>query len=396
MSDTVIRGHKFRIYPTEEQQIILDRYIELFREIYNWGINKEEELRQLQKEGKSEYGFCGYYDLRAMFRKERREDPNSIWRDIPSTTGSLALKNVETAYKKFFKKLTRYPKLKGKTTDKSYYSFNTRYDRFSIHGDKIKIEGIKTLISLKFNSGFYTDDVINPTILRDKLNRYYVSFSLVHKVQELDIPKTEGIGIDLGCRRTITLSTGEIFNQPNEKLEKLERKRRRQQERVTRDTNYRKTLAQYMGVNVEDIPKSKRALRRELNLIKTYKKIHNIKNTFYHTITKHVVDRNPDYICMETFSVREIQKERPYMNDKLVKVSFYTICEMFRYKCEDRNIPFIQAPRDFASTQICNHCGNKKKMYNYHTYKCPVCGMIEDRDINAAINLRNYGSRFII
>lgn len=396
MSDTVIRGYKFRIYPTEEQRKTIDRYIEIFREVYNWGLNKEEEYRQSQKEGKSKYGFYRYYDLRKMYKKERRENPDSIWNEMPSVSGGLALKNVETAYLKFFKKLTRYPKPKGKTTDKSYYSFNTRYERFNIHGDSIKIEGIKTRIALKFNCGIYSDKVINPTISRDKLNRYFVSFNLKQKVEPLNIPISEGIGIDLGCRQTIVLSTGEIFNQPNENLEKLDRKRRREQKRVTRDINYRKALAAYLGVNEEDIPKSKRALRREFNLNKTYKKIHNIKNTFYHTVSKHVVDRNPAFICMETFKVREIQRERPFMNDELVKVSFYTITQMFKYKCENVSIPFYQAPRDFASTKICSNCGNKKEMYNYRKYKCPVCGMIEDRDINAAINLRNYGYKLAI
>ena len=83
------------------------------------------------------------------------------------------------------------------------------------------------------------------------------------------------------------------------------------------------------------------------------------------------------------------------MNKILRDVSFYDITQKMKYKCENRNIPFIQAPREFASTQICSNCGHQKKMYSNHTYKCPICGMVEDRDINAAINLKNYGSQFI-
>ena len=95
---------------------------------------------------------------------------------------------------------------------------------------------------------------------------------------------------------------------------------------------------------------------------------------------------------METFSVREIERDTPYMHKKLCHISFYDIIQKMKYKCENYNIPFIQAPREFPSTQICSRCGNIKKMYRNHTYKCKVCGMVEDRDINAAINLMNYGS----
>ena len=389
------RGSKLRIYPTEEQKITIDRYIEVFREIYNWGINKEEELRQLQKQGKVKYGFCSFRSLRKMYRKERKENPNSIWNDMPSTSGSLALQNVETAYKKFFKKLTRYPKLKKKTTSKSYYSFNTRYDRFNIDGVSIKIEGIPTRISLGFDSKIYSSDenikITNPTIIRNKLNEYYVSFNLLVDSEDLDIPKSKGIGIDLGCRQTFALSTGEVFNQPKEILNKLERKRIKQQRHVTRDINRRLNEATHTKTKYEDIPESKRAIKRRHKLNKTYRKIHNIKDTFYHNVTKQIVDRNPEFVCMETFKVREIQRTEPYMNDKICTVSFYDITRKLKYKCEKYNIPFIQAPTEFASTKTCSNCGHKKKMKGKHIYKCPVCGMKMDRDINAAINLKNYG-----
>ena len=225
------------------------------------------------------------------------------------------------------------------------------------------------------------------------MGNYYISFSLEEESKDLETSKTEGIGIDLGIRRTFTLSTGEIYNQPK-KIKKLERRRDRQQSYVTRDQKRRLKESMRTKTKYEDIPESKRAFKRRLKLNKIHKKIHNIKNTFYHTITKQIVMRNPEFVCMETFSVREIQKSEPYMNNKIVQVSFYDITQKMKYKCENYNIPFIQAPMDFASTQICSSCGSKKIMRNYHTYKCPVCGMVEDRDINAAINLMNYGSLF--
>ena len=98
---------------------------------------------------------------------------------------------------------------------------------------------------------------------------------------------------------------------------------------------------------------------------------------------------------METFHVIKIIKDNSFISKDICQVSFYDITRKLNDKCNKYNIPFIQAPIDFASTQICNNCGSKKKMYGNHVYKCKKCGMVEDRDINAAINLRNYGSQFI-
>lgn len=398
MGKTIIRGYKYKIYPTEEQACQIDRFIDITRYVYNWGIAKEQEIYEKYKRGGSKYQFYTFYELRSLFRNERNNNPNLYWlKDMPIETASLQLRNVFNGYKRFFNRQNENPPY-FKSKKKCKKTFNTRYDRFNIENDCIKIEGIKDRISLGFESNFningYRDKkkIINPTITKDYLGNYYVSFSIEEEIIGLPVlNEEEGIGIDLGIRRTFTLSNGKIYNQPKEKLNILENKRRRQQRHVTRDINRRISESKYTKTKHEDIPKSKRSIKRENKLLKTYRKIHNIKNTFYHTITKKIVDMKPKYVCMETFSVKDIQKNKPYINDKLAQVSFYDITQKMKYKCEERNIPFIQVPREFASTQICNNCGNQKKMYGYHTYKCPVCGMIEDRDINAAINLKNYG-----
>lgn len=388
---TFHRGYKFKIYPNEEQKKQLDCFIDLFRYVYNWGLSKEEELYELYKEGLSSKRFYNFYDLCDLFTQERN-DPNKEWlKEIPNTTARLALRNVINAYNKFFKKINKRPKLKTKKKDNG--SFNTRNDRFRIYDDQIKIEGIDTRIDLGFNPGLnYTDcKYINPTVTRNYFGEYFVSFSLEEESKPLEISKTEGVGIDLGIRQTFVLSTGEIFNQPMEKLERLERQRRRQIERVSRDINRRLEIADRTKTKYDDIPMSKLAEKKLNRLRKIEQKIHNIKEDCYHKIVKKIVDRNPEFVCVETFRVKDIGHDNPYMFKHLVKVSFYDITQKVKEKCEEREILFIEAPQQFPSSQICSNCGNVKKIHGKHTYKCKVCGFEEDRDINAAINLRDYG-----
>ena len=390
----IIRGYKYMIYPTEDQVNKLDKFTNLFRYVYNWGVAKERERYEQYQNGNDEYGFYSFYDLCQMLTIERNNNPELRWlQELPLTTARLALRNVVIAYKKFFKGVTKFPKFLSKKKRKP--SFNTRADRFKILNNSIKIEGINDNIDLGFNSGLDLNKCINPTISKDNLGNYYVSFSLEEESKNLDIPKTEGIGIDLGVRRTFTLSTGEIYNQPKEKLDKLEKRRRKQQRHVTRDINRRFEESKRTKTKYEDIPKSKRAIKRENKLKRTYRKIHNIKDTFYHTITKQIAMRNPEFVCMETFRVSEMGKQKNHMYKILNDTSFYDIIQKMQYKCSVYDIPFVQAPQEFPSTKKCSNCGRTKYMGSKHIYACPVCGMKKDRDINAAINLRNYGSQFI-
>ena len=388
---TYMHGYKYKIYPTEEQSKQIDQLINLARFAYNWGIAKEREIYEQYKQGLSEKSHYSYFDLDHLFRKERDENPDMYWiKDFPTTPAKYALRNVVSGYKRFFKRQNK-SKPHFKSRKKCKKSYNVRHDTFSVKGDYIKMEGINNNISLGFDCGINISKAINPVITKDKFGDYYISFSIEEECRTLNIPKTDGIGIDLGVINTFTLSTGEIYIQPNEKLSKLRKRRIRQQRHVTRDIKRRMKEADRTKTKYEDIPKSKRAIKRELRLAKLYRKEHNIKDTFYHTITKQIIMRNPEYVCMETFSAMEIQARQSGASKYLVDTSFYDIICKMRNKCITYNIPFIQAPKNYPSSQICHNCGTRKKIRGYRTYKCIVCGMIEDRDINAAINLKNYG-----
>ena len=394
MSKTIIRGYKYKIYPTEEQKSQLDKFINLYRYVYNWAINLEKESYELYKQNLTDKSFYNFFDLCQKFKEFRDQSKNEWLKEIPNTTARLALRDAIQAYKSFFNKLNGFPKFKSKK--KSSKFFKTRNDRFRILGDNIKVEGINTTIDLHFNCGFNSTDIdnktikfIQPSISKDNFGDYFVSFSIEEESKILEIEKSDVIGIDLGIRQTFALSTGEVFTQPNEKINKLEHRRRKIQRHITRDINHRLEESMHTKTKYEDIPKSKRSIKRENRLRKIYTKIHNIKETYYHTITKQIVMRNPKAVIMETFKVKQITKNKKYMAKQLVQVSFYDITQKMKYKCQMYNIPFKQADINYPSSQICSCCGSRKRIWSKKVYKCKVCGNIIDRDINAAINLKN-------
>lgn len=392
----LLRGYKFKIYPTEDQKDQINQLIDFTRAVYNWGLGKEYELfeQHNNKTAKHKYKIYSYFDLEKMFREERDTNPKKSWfGDHPLTTAKYALRNVHRGLKMFLDHINPgKPKFKKKNQCKK--SFNTRQDTFKIKYDKVRFEGVDGFIDLKFDSGLDYDRVINPAVSLDNLGNYYVAFSLEVEMPDNDKSKSEPLGIDLGLVNTMTLSNGMTFNQSNKKIQRIRHRRKRKQRQVTRDINRRLEIARHTKTKYRDIPKSKNAIKRELDLNKSFKKEHDIKNTEYHTFTKRIVDMNPEYVVMETFQVRRIQRQNPYLSSKIAQVSFYTLTHMMKYKCENRNIPFIQAHLNFPSSQICSNCGSVKKTKK-RQYKCTVCGLSIDRDINAAINLKKYGSRHL-
>lgn len=388
------KGHKYKIYPTEEQKQKLDRYIDLYRYVYNWALAKEQEIYELYKNGKSDKSFYTYFDLCTIFREYRNNEENQWLLYMPSHTACNAIKELCTAYLRFFNGLSGHPKYK--TKKKSKKSFTTRSNRFRAYDTCIKIEGMnmQDRIDLGFNSGYDKDTIyLNTVISKDNIGNYFVSFCTIEdKIIE---PHNQNIiGIDLGIRNTFTTSipiNGSYYHkQPLEKIRKLKRNISKLQVRISRNQHCRLNEAKRTKTKYEDIPKSKRQIKREKIINKKYIKIHNIKNTYYDTIIKNIVDTNPTAIVMEDFKYNKIINSQKYMAKYMVDTSFFSIIEKMKYQCNKRNISFIQAPTDFPSTQICNCCGYKQKMGNKKIYKCPICGNIIDRDLNAAYNLENY------
>lgn len=398
---TVIRGRRLRIYPSEEQKAIIQKFIDLYRYVYNWGIAKQRERYRLYKDGKSEYGFYQFHELVAEYHKFKLSGDNIWLLNLPDSTSNLALQDVCFAYLKYFKAIQRRekvirPNYKSKKT--APMSFKTRNNRFYIDGDKVRFEGLPRtrwsgkeagLVDLGFDTGFRKKDktkFIRPSIVLDKLGRYWVCFAVERSVEEYDRPKTEVLGIDLGVRNTITLSTGETFHRPQDKIDRVQKRLKRAAKHYYRDILRRQAEARRTKTKYEEIPVSKRSQKRLRRVIQLNEKITHIKEAFYHKTIKEIVARNPEAIVLENIKVRKFVKSKA-----LKTADFYKMRMMFQDKCELHNIPVILAPENYQSSQICSNCGSIRKPSNA-TYICHECGLRIDRDVNAALNLKSLYS----
>lgn len=378
-------GYKIKLFPTDEQKERIIAIANTFRYCYNLGL---DIARRYRNEGKSSPNYIQYnYEFQAL----RKSEEYKWLLDFPLSTCENAFKNVQTAFKNFFAKRCRYPKYKSRKRDK--LKFHTRDERLKFSKKDrryVHIEGIKDYI-------FCGDHniPIGPAI---KYVNAYVYFDYKDFWLSLSVKFNEPIefeahgeplGIDLGVRKMITLSNGEWFKTPD--VSKIEKKMKRIDRRMVADVNRRFDQSVRTRTKYDDIPKSKNQLKREQRYRECVRKIANIFNTAIHQASRKIADMKPEFVVLEDLGKTKTIQRHPYMAKHLHNFRNYKMRNYITYKCEQIGSKIIIADRNFPSSKTCSCCGNIQNIGNKEIYKCNKCGFIMDRDINAAINLREYG-----
>lgn len=396
--DEMYLGAKICMYPTESQKERLFELIDLYRYVYNWALAFRESYYKRFLEGEEKFKWLSDYDMSAEYSKLiANEDYNWLRERMPRQTARNAIKDVEKSFNKFFENYSGYPRFK--TFKRSVKSFKPRVDRCYIKDGKVKVEGFgyQEFIDLKYHGfdgygynylGKPLDVPIYDVSIKYESERFWLCFKYPIKPTPLEITQTDVIGIDLGIRQTMVLSNGEIYMVPDvyketKKIQMLDRA-------INRDRMRRRRQARALHVNISEIKKSNSELERESLRRRYYKDMHNKRFSFYHQSTSKIVNTNPRAIVMETFHVTRIMRDAPYLAAKLHQVAFYSITDMFRYKCEKNCIPFLQADENYPSSKICSKCGAyNDTLGSKKIFKCKCCGNTIDRDLNAAINLKH-------
>lgn len=373
-------GYKVVIYPTDEQKEEIAHIINIYRAVCNLTLEFQNEA---QKDNK----YISYYTMSKRFSTLLKEKEYS-WIDIGLSTVRQAILDIDRGYKKFFNHQSNHPKFKSRKRDKK--SFNTRCERCHIKGEYIQISGLKSGKGLVYAAKHNIPQGKRLYVTGVEFDGYRYWFYCKVEMPRIDmsnIPQSDPIGIDVGIRKMITTSNGDIYNLPDTR--KLEKRRNRQQKRLSRYQHSLMKESIRTRTKYEDMPRSKSMLKLMYQYRKTCNKITNKRNTVIHTATKRIVDLNPSSIVIEDIKVGDILKEGKWMNKFIPQLIFNKIHTQIKYKADNRGIPVIIADRNYPSSKICSSCG-----YIYHsfasqkTFICPCCGLRIDRDINAALNLK--------
>ena len=432
MNDNYV-GYRIKLYPTEEQIDTFEKYFGACRFVYNLGIDLEEEYYEASKNDDStKYKTLSHYGLINKLTSLKKEDKYYWLNDFDTGSLRLVLKDVEIAFKRFFNKISKYPKYKSK---KNYHQmFPVRSERLKVYESSIylpSIGEIQTGINKQELIGAGNKDkknsiykhYCNARVVYDGYS-YWLTFTL-EKNHEQGIecnsckrfinnevwnhkPYSDDVGIDLGCGRSkwIVDSQGTRIVRPDTskseaKIKKLQRKLACK--RRVNDKKFEEELLQQGEITNPTLVKARRRYsNNELKILKKmnkeYKHITNVKKNAIHEYACNLIETKPRSVTMETLSVEDMllknkdipRKHRDRHNKMVYESMLYTVIDIIDTKCTNNNIPVIYANDDYPSTQLCSRCGNRYHVGKSNIYHCPSCGLDIDRDYNASLNLRDF------
>lgn len=367
----MILTKKVRLYPTKEQEQKLWQSVGTARFIYNWTLARQEEN---YKEGGK---FLSDNELRNQITQLKKD--KLYWlKEVSNNVAKQAVKDACNAYKRFFRGLANKPKFKSKKRSKS--SFYNDTNKLKVKDKTVLLEKvgwvkIKEQIPMAIK---YT----NPRISYD--NKYwYISVGI--ETEQLKEKLTDiSLGIDLGLKNLAICSDGTVYKNINKTymVKKTEKRLKRLQRKASKKYQKNKKGKEYV--------KTKNIIKLEKRIQQTHRRLANIRNNYLHQTTTSIAKTKPYRIVIEDLNVKGMMKNK-YLSDSIRKQCFYEFKRQLEYKCKFRGIEFIIADRFYPSSKTCSHCGQIKHDLKLkdRVYKCD-CGLILDRDLNAAINLSKY------
>lgn len=369
----MLKGFQYRLYPTSEQQVLLNKHFGCVRFVYNWAL----ETKNKAYVGERKSITC--FDLVTQLPKLKEE--NEWLSEVNSQALQMAIRNLDNAYTNFFRRVKQgskevgFPKFKSRKNKQSFQCpQKVKIDFDSETISIIKVPNIKAVYHRRFEGSVKT-----VTLSKTKSGKFFASVLVDTKDIAPAKPQIEektAIGIDLGLKDFAVLSNGEkIANQrfnekARHKIAKLNRKMAKQKK-----MNGGKHTANREKTRVK--------------LARVYERIENQRKDWLHNLSTKIV-RDNQTICLEDLAVQNMQHNHK-LAGSIASVAWSIFVRMLTYKCEWYGKNLIQIGRFDPSSRICSVCGcyNDKLTLADRTWTCE-CGVVHDRDVNAANNIKTF------
>ena len=360
------KAYKYRIYPNKEQQKLINKHIGCCRFVYNLCLEKKINVYKTSKKSIS----C--FDLIKLLPFLKKEQETSFLKEVNSLSLQAAIRNLDSAYQRFFKEKKGFPKFKSKRNTRQSFQIvqNTNVD---FKEKRVYIPKFKEGIKCRFHR-FFNGKVKTSTISRTATGRYYISI-LVQLNEDnpakKPIDENKAVGIDLGIKTFATLSNGNEIPNPKNLKNALVRLKRLQRSlsRKTKDSNNR--------------DKARRILAYQ------YERVANRRNDFLEKVTHQLVTTY-DTICLETLSASNMMKNH-YLAQALSDIAIGRFNELIEQKAEWYGVNILRIGRFEPSSKMCS-CGYvyKDLKLSQRVWTCPNCDRTNQRDLLAANNIKAF------
>ena len=365
----IYRAYKFRLYPTEEQRILMHKTFGCSRFVYNYYLN-------YQKENGVQKSFDLCKDLKEL------EKEYEYLKEVDSCALRSSIFDLEDGFNNFFAKRSGYPIFKSKFARQSYRTNCIRSTYKGKEYSNIEVDLLTRFIKLpKLGKvkirGYRSKEIIegkivNATISRETTNKYYVSVLVEEDILIEKVIPTTIVGIDLGIKDLVVTSDGIKYG--NEKvLMKYEKRLKRLQRKLSRQ-----------------VKGNKNYLKTKEKIARIHAKIKNYRKHYLNDIANEIADEH-DIIVTESLLVKDMFKDKKKaFNKSLSDASLSKLCSLIEWKSKIKGKFYYKINTYYPSSQICSHCGyknSKLKDLSIREYDCPKCEVHNDRDINASLNI---------
>ena len=373
MKIQVTRGYEYRIYPTKEQQQLINKTVGCCRFVYNHFLALRHD----------EFKFNGkkvtLHDTITMLPDLKKREEYKWLREVDSVALQQSLRNLDDAYQRFFKKQNRYPKFHSKKNYTQKYRTQMIVDpqghrNIEVIGNYVKLPKLG-LVKIKLHRNFEDKEakILNATITRHASGKYFVSLCVKETV-EMQSNLDGHIGLDVGLKAYLTDSFGKSIENPRW-FKAMQKKLAREQRRLSRK-----------------MPKSNRREKQRVKTARVHAKIVNKRKDFQHKLAYHLCLEN-SVIVVEKLKIKNMTKNRR-LSKAISDASWGRFFKMLKYKAPLFGGQLIKVPTFYPSSQTCSCCGYKNpitKDLGVREWICPQCHTYHDRDANAAKNILKKG-----
>ncbi|MEG3927737.1 RNA-guided endonuclease TnpB family protein [Microcoleus sp. D3_18a_C4] len=358
------QAYKYRIYPTSEQETLLAKSFGCARWFWNYALNLCQETYKNTGKGLSRAYIQG---LLPALKKEYE------WLKEPySQCLQVVALNLSTAYKNFFDKRAMLPKFKSKHSRQSIsYPQNVKFD-----GDYINLPKIGLVFCRRHRD--FEGDIKTVTVSGNPDGKYFVSVLIDNGEAKPElVPVDKAIGIDVGLTHFAITSDGSKFDNPKHFIKRQRNLKRKQQ----------KLSSKKKG--------SQNRKKARLAVAKVHSKIARCREDFLQKLSRKIVNEN-QVIAVENLNIKGMVKNHN-LASSINDVGWGMFCTMLKYKSESEGKQYVEIDRWFPSSKTCHVCLNRvdNLTLDVRAWSCQRCGTHHDRDVNAAINIRNEALRIL-
>ena len=377
----LLKSFKTEINPTEEQKARIRRTIGICRYVYNFYLGHNKALHDNGEKFMTGKSFSLWLNNEYI-----PNNPDKTWiREVYSKAVKKSIEDGCTAFTRFFKHQSDFPKFKkkGKSDVKMYFVRNNPKD-CQCERHRLKIP---TLGWIRIKEKGYIPTTKDGYMIRSgtvsvKAGRFYVSVLVEIPDVNIDNSSNEGIGIDLGLKDFAIISNGKTYRNINKSagLKKLEKQLIREQRSLSRKYESLKKGESTQRANIQ---------KQKLKVQKLHHKMDNIRTDYINKTIAEIVKTKPSYITIEDLNVKGMMKNR-CLSKAVASQKFYEFRTKLKAKCDENGIELRVADRFYPSSKTCHHCGSVRKNLKLsdRIYRCE-CGYVADRDLNAALNLKD-------